>query len=567
MEEAKKTRKTEKIPFRRSIQLKFALSYIVIIAAVLALLNTYPVLVSQDLVFHSKASLLQSQATVIANSLALSATLTADTVREYIDGSLMGSLDNAGRIRILVTDPSARVLYDSDEYRATQNRYALLSEVTAALKGYDVAASEYRDGAFRSRAATPVMYRGVTIGAVYVYENDADQARLLTDIQSNLRTISIVICVVVLIMSIVFSKALTRRIGDLLRAIRIVREGEYSHRVSIRGGDELSQLAGEFNQLTDRLQTTEEVRRRFVSDASHELKTPLASIRLLTDSILQTEEMDMPTVKDFVSDIGEEAGRLTRISEKLLTLTRMDSAAPLERVPVNVRDVLEKVRHMLTPLAEESRITVETELAEDCVVLATEDDLYQIAFNLMENAVKYNVPGGRVVVSLRGMGDLVLLTVEDTGVGIPEADLPKIFDRFYRVDKARSRAAGGTGLGLSIVRDTARQHGGAAVSRKAPALRWPFPAMSRREARRDEQTAAGPVLRAPVASAGLQAGRGGGPERQWRVSGLLCRPLRGRRRPRRGGGDGRGQRDPKAAGGGRHPRRTDGMPALRPGLR
>ena len=256
MEEAEKTRKTEKIPFRRSIQLKFALSYIVIIAAVLALLNTYPVLVSQDLVFHSKASLLQSQATVIANSLALSATLTADTVREYIDGSLMGSLDNAGRIRILVTDPSARVLYDSDEYRATQNRYALLSEVTAALKGYDVAASEYRDGAFRSRAATPVMYRGVTIGAVYVYENDADQARLLTDIQSNLRTISIVICVVVLIMSIVFSKALTRRIGDLLRAIRIVREGEYSHRVSIRGGDELSQLAGEFNQLTDRLQTT-----------------------------------------------------------------------------------------------------------------------------------------------------------------------------------------------------------------------------------------------------------------------------------------------------------------------
>ena len=308
MEEAEKTRKTEKIPFRRSIQLKFALSYIVIIAAVLALLNTYPVLVSQDLVFHSKASLLQSQATVIANSLALSATLTADTVREYIDGSLMGSLDNAGRIRILVTDPSARVLYDSDEYRATQNRYALLSEVTAALKGYDVAASEYRDGAFRSRAATPVMYRGVTIGAVYVYENDADQARLLTDIQSNLRTISIVICVVVLIMSIVFSKALTRRIGDLLRAIRIVREGEYSHRVSIRGGDELSQLAGEFNQLTDRLQTTEEVRRRFVSDASHELKTPLASIRLLTDSILQTEEMDLPTVKEFVSDSGEEDG-------------------------------------------------------------------------------------------------------------------------------------------------------------------------------------------------------------------------------------------------------------------
>ena len=100
------------------------------------------------------------------------------------------------------------------------------------------------------------------------------------------------------------------------------------------------------------------------------------------------------------------------------------------------------------------------------MVLATEDDLYQIAFNLMENAVKYNLPGGSVTVTLRGAGDLVTLTVEDTGVGIPEEDLGKVFDRFYRVDKARSRAAGGTGLGLSIVRDTVLQHGGAVTARR-----------------------------------------------------------------------------------------------------
>ena len=100
------------------------------------------------------------------------------------------------------------------------------------------------------------------------------------------------------------------------------------------------------------------------------------------------------------------------------------------------------------------------------MVLATEDDLYQIAFNLMENAVKYHLPGGSVTVTLRGAGDLVTLTVEDTGVGIPEEDLGKVFDRFYRVDKARSRAAGGTGLGLSIVRDTVLQHGGAVTARR-----------------------------------------------------------------------------------------------------
>ena len=446
----------EKIPFRRSIQLKFALTYIIIIAAVLILLNTYPVLVSQDLVFRSKTSLLQSQASVIADTIARTESLTSEAVRDYVE-----PLGYIGQFRVLVTDEFGLILYDSDELRFTEGRYAMLSEVTAALKGYDVATSSYLDGAFHSRAAVPVIYRDMTIGCVYLYERDADQARLLTDIQGNLRSISLVICVVVLIMSVVFSKVLTRRIDDLLRAIRIVREGEYSHRVDIRGGDELSQLAGEFNQLTDRLQTTEEVRRRFVSDASHELKTPLASIRLLTDSILQTDGMDLDTVRDFVSDIGEEAERLTRISEKLLTLTRMDSAVAVEKVPVDVAAVVEKVEHMLLPLAQERSISVEADLRPGCVVLATEDDLYQIAFNLMENAVKYNVTGGRVMVGLRSMGDLVLLTVEDTGVGIPEEDLPKIFDRFYRVDKARSRAAGGTGLGLSIVRDTARQHGGA----------------------------------------------------------------------------------------------------------
>ena len=300
----------------------------------------------------------------------------------------------------------------------------------------------------------------MVIGAVYLHERDTEQASLLLGIQNNLRNISFMICAVALVMSVIVSGAITRRIAALLRAIRIVREGEYGHRVVIKGGDELSQLAGEFNELTGRLQTTEEVRRRFVSDASHELKTPLASIRLLTDSILQTGDMDPATVKDFVSDIGEEAERLTRISEKLLTLTRMDSAVAVAEVPVDVKRVVEKVEHMLTPLADEGEVTVETDLQEDCMVLATEDDLYQIAFNLMENAVKYNLPGGSVTVTLRGAGDLVTLTVEDTGVGIPEEDLGKVFDRFYRVDKARSRAAGGTGLGLSIVRDTVRRHGG-----------------------------------------------------------------------------------------------------------
>ena len=462
--------------FFQSIQVKYALTYLVLIGAVLILMNTYPVLISQDSVFRSKTTALQSQVTVIASALAEQETLTADNV-----GQVMEVLGPMGLTRIVVTDPAGLVLYDSavpprgegEEDPETGEpptyRYALYREVVRALEGYDKAYSHFAGDEFRSSAAGPVVYRNMIVGAVYVYEADGEQAALLLGMQSNLRGISLLICAMVLGMSLLFSKALTARLGALLRAIRIVREGEYNHRVTLKGRDELTQLADEFNQLTDRLQTTEEVRRRFVSDASHELKTPLASIRLLTDSILQSQHIDEALAREFVGDIGEEADRLTRITEKLLTLTRLDTAPPAHAGPVDVAAVVEKVRRMLVPLARAGEVDIRCRLEEGCVIRCTEDDLYQIAFNLMENAVKYNLPGGSVMVTLRRAEDTVELEVADTGVGIPQEDLDKVFRRFYRVDKARSRAAGGTGLGLSIVRDTVLAHSGTVSARAGEA--------------------------------------------------------------------------------------------------
>ena len=457
---------TKRIPFWRSIRTRFALTYLVIVAAVLVLLNTYPVLVSQNLAYRAKETSMLNQASVLASALATGPeALTAEGAARTVE-LLLGSL---GGMRVVVTDPSGLVLCDFQGGAArtdTEGQYALFWEVVTALRGNNVFRTDYADGAFRSRAAVPVTYRSMTQGAVYLYEYDAQQGALLRGIQTNLRSISVVICLVALVMGAVFSTALTRRLGLLLDAIRTVREGEYSHRVAMGGGDELSRLADEFNELTGRLQTTEEVRRRFVSDASHELKTPLASIQLLTDSILQADHMDADTAREFLTDIGDEARRLTRITEKLLTLTRLDTAPAVQAVSVDVGAVVERVEHMLSPLARAVEVALELRLQPGCVIGATEDELYQIAFNLMENAVKYNLPGGRVWVTLQGDARLVRLRVEDTGVGIPEEDLPKIFDRFYRVDKARSRAAGGTGLGLSIVRDTVRQYGGAVSARR-----------------------------------------------------------------------------------------------------
>ena len=473
--------KTGRVPFWRSIQTKFAMAYLLVVAAIVLVLNTYPLLMAQNMVFSSKESTLKRQALTIGSALAVSETLTQEGV-----GQAMALLEDLQVTRVLVTDNAGLILYDSSTLDNRQGDYALMGEVVAALRGQDVFRTEYRGEAFRSRTAVPVTYRGVALGAVYLYEYDAEQAQVLRSIQDNLAYISMVICVVALGLGLVLAKALTRNTSLLLGAIRRVREGEYNHRVEPRGKDEMAQLATEFNQLTDRLQTTEEVRRRFVSDASHELKTPLASIRLLTDSILQNPNVDMDTVREFVSDIGEESERLTRISERLLTLTRLDNGEERPEEAVELGPVVEKVAHMLRPLAQAVQVELSCRLEPGCMLLATQDDLYQVAFNLMENAIKYNLPGGRVDVVVCREEDQVCLAVEDTGVGIPEEDLPKIFDRFYRVDKARSRAAGGTGLGLSIARDTARLHRGDITVQpgsggKGTRFEARFPALSQEE--------------------------------------------------------------------------------------
>jgi len=461
-------KKDDQVGFWHSIQTKYALIYVLVIATVLLLLNTYPILMAQDMVFRSKETTLQSQTAVVASALAVTDALTAEGVQQS-----MLLLEDVNATRVLVTNPAGLVLYDSSELNSAVGTYALMGEVISALRGSDVFRSEYRENAFRSRAAAPIMHRNVTIGAVYLYEYDSAQAAFLQNIQSNLHYLSVIISIVAIVLCLVFSSALSRGLDRLLQAIRTVRQGEYSHRVETGGKDELALLAGEFNQLTDRLQTTESVRRRFVSDASHELKTPLASIRLLTDSILQSDNMPPDLVRDFVADIGEESERLTRISEKLLTLTKLDAKVEILREAVDVGKVVARVERMLRPLAEEGKVTIHCDLHTDCYVTATDDEIYQVAFNLMENAVKYNLPQGRVDVRLRKSNKVpsdprlarspfgcILLEVSDTGVGIPEDHLDKIFDRFYRVDKARSRAAGGTGLGLSIVQDTVHLYGG-----------------------------------------------------------------------------------------------------------
>ena len=424
-----------------------------ILLVVLVLMNTYPLLVSEDLVFRAKRTALQSGAAAINVAVSGLAELTEENV-----SLAMGGVDTDGVSRAIVTDPYGKVLYDTREAGNATGYYVFYTELVEALQGNISAYSVYQEGAFHSSAAQPVLYRNQIIGAIYVYEYDTQQAALLENLQANLLSISVGVGLLVLTLSAAVSRSITRRLESLQTAIRGVREGAYNQRAILSGHDEFTQIAGEFNDLVDRLQETESARRQFVSDASHELKTPLAAIRLLTDSILQNENIDNDTAREFVSDIGQEAERLSRITEDLLRLTRLDSGVVEKPSRIQVGPVLDRVVRMLRPVADEKAVDVET--AGDGVVVATEGELHQILYNLAENAIKYNRRGGFVRVRVSSGEEITTITVEDNGIGIPAEDLTHVFERFYRVDKARSRAAGGTGLGLSIVRDTVSRRGG-----------------------------------------------------------------------------------------------------------
>lgn len=446
-----------KIPFWFRMQTKFALSYAALIIAVLVLLNTYPILAAQDMVFKAKQTSIENQASVISSALSPLGELTSEGISQ-----VMEMLDDIQMSRVIVTNQSGRILFDT-ESNGNHAGYALIQEINLALGGKDVVVLGYKSGAFRTSAAQPIMYRNATIGSVYLYEYDSEQGTIITGLQQTLLRISAIILACAVLVSFLLSRTLTRRISRLTSGIANLREGTYSTRVKVSGRDELATLAIAFNDMTERLEATDEMRKRFVSDASHELKTPLAAIKLLTDSITQADGMDIETMREFMEDIGSEADRLTRITERLLALTRMDNSGFIQRTAVDMTDVISDALHMLNPLAYKRSITIHLTLEEGCIVYSSSDEMYQVLFNLVENAIKYNVSMGKIWLRTRKTKDQVIISVEDTGIGIPKSDRDRIFERFYRVDKARSREAGGTGLGLSIVKDTVVLNGGTIV--------------------------------------------------------------------------------------------------------
>ena len=425
-----------------------ALCYILIITAALAILNIHTSNNARQILFKSKYDSMMDKAMLISSTLSGAEYLTDENVRQVVE-----MLGEGGSARLIVTDVGGWCLYDNITDEDAKKSLILLPEVYTALSGEDVFHCRYAEGQTISTCAVSIMHHDRMIGSVYLMDRETEQSNMIAMLEKSVRRISVILEVAVIVFSIIFSLLFSRRMRIILQSFPRIREGDYGYKIALPGNDELALLAGEFDKLTDKLEEAEQSRRRFVSDASHELKTPLASIKLLADTILQND-LDEATTKEFVCDISSEAERLNRMTQKLLQLSKNDSVeqSPDKEVVI-LHEVVEKVVRMLQPVADDRDIRLITEIDERYAVLGTEDDFYQIIFNLTENAIKYNVDGGKVTVETKLCEEEITLIVEDTGVGIPEDARPYIFERFYRVDKARSREAGGAGLGLSIVHD------------------------------------------------------------------------------------------------------------------
>ena len=427
--------------------------YVFITFFVLLFLNIYCSNASKELFRQSKKTAMLEKCQLAADEIS-----RLEVINEEGISKILAQMESLNVSRTVVVDQAAMTLYDSAEEGSS---YMLLPEIVYALDHNDAFSWQYNyfTGRMVSRAATPIVSYGTTIGCVYMMEYDIEQGLLLNSLQTNVLQITLLLELILILFSLAFYATFSRRLQKIMASMKIIQEGDYTHKLDMGGNDELTALGDEFDDLTERLQTSEQKRRRFVSDASHELKTPLASIKLLTDSILQND-MDTDTIREFVGDIGDEADRLNRMTSKLLSLTKVDIEPVEESEIIYMSPTIRRVAKHLRLFADQASITIRLELEEDAPVLILEDDLYQIVYNLMENGLKYNVPGGTLTVALNRNADYGIIRVTDTGMGIPAEAIPHLFERFFRVDKARSRASGGSGLGLAIVRAIVQRNKG-----------------------------------------------------------------------------------------------------------
>ncbi|MGN0389366.1 MAG: sensor histidine kinase [Wujia sp.] len=370
------------------------------------------------------------------------------------------------RIEGLATSVYGRVLIINGDYRIVKDTYGnrnnaiiVNEDVIAVMRGQAADRMTTRDGYVEYMTAIEgeegnqgVLIIQASIEGIETIEQRVEQRNILSF------SLIMLVCVVA---AWAIGNASSRGIKRINRQMDAAGDGQLEAKLDVRGFKEFKQLTERYNSTISKLKVIDSTRQEFVSNVSHELKTPITSMKVLADSLIQNENADLDMYKEFMSDIVDEIDRESKIINDLLTLVKMDKkSAEMNLEEISINDLLEVILKRVTPIARSRGIEITYESYRDVVATVDEVKLSLALTNIIENAVKYNVDNGWVKVTLNADHKNFYVKVADSGVGIPDDCKEQVFERFYRVDKARSRDTGGTGLGLAITKSVILMHKG-----------------------------------------------------------------------------------------------------------
>lgn len=445
-----------------SIRFAMITTYVAVTLITLFLMVVYNIGILSENLYSEKTMKLYAKANIISQSASAVWDASDDRVmylrlEDTTDRLLAGT-----SIRGVVTNTSYTVLYDNHRAANMTGKVFMRDVIKRAIDGEQADTVFEADNGSTLAVAVPIEFCGEVIGGVYLAENLSSVTDTIGTIKASLLVFSVLLLFVIVLISIGISYIITHPIAEFTEVARAISRGDFTKRANVSGTREMAEMGQALNFMCDELNALEEKRKNFVSDVSHELKTPMAGIKLLCDSLVQADNPDMDTIREFLNDMSEEIDRLTRIINRLLTLSRLDSGADMNLSKVDVSALCEGVVESLRKIAEEKDIELVYESADigERLIELDYDKIYECVYNIVVNAINYTPDGGHVKTRVNYEPELCIIEVEDDGPGIPDGEKLKVFDRFYRLDDSRARDTGGTGLGLAITKEAVLLHNG-----------------------------------------------------------------------------------------------------------
>ncbi|MCD7826573.1 MAG: HAMP domain-containing histidine kinase [Clostridiaceae bacterium] len=433
--------------------------------AVVFLVGMLPVILFSNIIIKAYNSQIISQRTdelkaygnVISN-LVLSSGYLSGQESDAVDWEAE-EVANVYQGRVLIVDSNLKVIKDT--YGLDEGKTVISTEV---IKSFYAPETEYVNQVGDYTQLTVSILNaetGEAEGAVLISFSRKSLNLLVESINYRLILIILAVAIFILIFAYLYSNFLSRPLKQLRNTIDTVSTGDPDLALSLKTYSEVASISDSFNKMLSFIQEQDTARKDFVSNVSHELKTPLTSMKVLSDSLLSQEGVPEELYREFMGDINNEIERMTQIINDLLSMVKLEkNQAKMVITSCSVNDLIEQLLKRLRPIAAERNIELIYESFRPVIADIDEVKISIALNNLIINAVKYNYDDGWVRVTLNADHKFFYVKIQDSGVGIPEELQDKVFERFYRVDKARSRETGGTGLGLALTRSAVLLHRG-----------------------------------------------------------------------------------------------------------